>query len=39
MPLVCLPICAVYANADLRNKLDGRMKIDKYTYDWGVNAP
>ena len=28
-----------YANADLRNKLDGHTKIDKYTYDWGVNAP
>lgn len=28
-----------YANADLRAQLDGHGKIDKYIYDWGVNAP
>lgn len=28
-----------YANDDLLAKLDGRTKIDKYAYDWDVNAP
>ncbi len=28
-----------YADADLRTALAGRKKIDKYTYDWAVNAP
>lgn len=28
-----------YADADLRTALEGRKKIDKYTYDWDVNAP
>jgi len=28
-----------YANDDLLAKLEGRSKIDKYAYDWGVNAP
>lgn len=28
-----------YADTDLRNALEGRRKIDKYTYDWAVNAP
>lgn len=28
-----------YADAELLAQLDGRKKIDKYTYDWDVNAP
>ena len=28
-----------YADADLRTVLEDRKKIDKYAYDWGVNAP
>ena len=28
-----------YAATDLRAALEGRRKIDKYTYDWAVNAP
>jgi hypothetical protein len=30
---------AEYADEDLAPKLIGRHKIDKYDYDWGVNAP
>ncbi|MCF6219547.1 MAG: DUF547 domain-containing protein [Robiginitomaculum sp.] len=28
-----------YADADLLAQLEGRKKIDKYAYDWDVNAP
>jgi len=28
-----------YADADLRAALQGRRKIDKYSYDWAINAP
>ncbi len=28
-----------YADADLAAQLQGRKKVDKYAYDWGVNAP
>jgi Protein of unknown function, DUF547 len=28
-----------YADAELRATLQGRQKIDKYSYDWAVNAP
>jgi len=28
-----------YADADLATQLHGRKKIDRYAYDWGVNAP
>lgn len=28
-----------YADIDLQVALEGRRKIDKYTYDWAVNAP
>ena len=28
-----------YADADLRAALSGRHKIDKYAYDWDINAP
>ncbi len=29
----------LYANEDLRARLNTKQKIDKYDYDWGVNAP
>ena len=29
----------LYANEDLRARLNSKQKIDKYDYDWGVNAP
>ncbi|PHR93726.1 MAG: DUF547 domain-containing protein [Robiginitomaculum sp.] len=28
-----------YADADLRKQLEGRTKIDRYAYDWTLNAP
>ena len=28
-----------YANADLQTRLKDRSKIDKYGYDWALNAP